>query len=223
MPSNPPEDVVTFAAEGVRKRIMSGDYGPGYRLVEADLCAEFEISRFTARLALRELARERLVELQRNRGARVRQVTITEAIEIEEVRIALESLTIRRAVELLQPEHLRALTEIGTSMEEAVACGDDQTYWNLSGALHELIQDIAGHETAARVLADLKMQLGRRQIRAALRPGRPPISLPQHQKIIAALIARDADTAEEAIREHLGSVVDALVNLSDDGEVLVAP
>ena len=76
-----------------------GEYAPRQRLVEIDLCERFGTSRFILRSALQELAAQGLVEFQRNRGARVRDVSLAEAIEITEVRILLEGLLAARAAE----------------------------------------------------------------------------------------------------------------------------
>jgi DNA-binding GntR family transcriptional regulator len=86
-------------ADSLRDGILRGDYVAGQRLVEADLCERFGTTRFIIRSALQSLAAQGLVEVRRNRGARVRTVTIDEAIEISEVRRALEGLCAARAAE----------------------------------------------------------------------------------------------------------------------------
>ena len=74
---------------GLKKAIDRGELVPNQRLVEADICAEFNASRATVRAALAELTLEGLVERIQNRGARVRAVSVEEAVEITEVRAAL--------------------------------------------------------------------------------------------------------------------------------------
>jgi putative heme iron utilization protein len=44
-------------------------------------------------------------------------------------------------------------------------------------------------------------------------PGRPSVSLAQHERIVAAIVARDPDGAETAMRDHISSVIDALNSL----------
>lgn len=70
----------------IREAIVRGEFAPNQRLVEADLSRQFEVGRSGVRAALFELANEGLVERVQNRGARVRAVTLEEAIEISEVR-----------------------------------------------------------------------------------------------------------------------------------------
>jgi DNA-binding GntR family transcriptional regulator len=85
------EDVAMLDA--LRAAILDGEFAAGQRLVEVDLCERFGASRFAVRAAIPVLASEGLVELQRHRGARVRVITLAEAIEITEVRRLLEGLT----------------------------------------------------------------------------------------------------------------------------------
>jgi len=77
-------------AGAVRTAILQGEFAPGQRLIEADLCERFGTSRFVVRAALQELSAQGLVAFQRNRGARVREISLAEAIEITEVRKLLE-------------------------------------------------------------------------------------------------------------------------------------
>ncbi|MEU8820516.1 GntR family transcriptional regulator [Actinoplanes sp. NPDC048796] len=70
----------------LREAILHGEYLPGERLVEAQLIERFAASRFNVRAALRDLAAEGLVRMERNRGAHVRKVSIEQAVEITEVR-----------------------------------------------------------------------------------------------------------------------------------------
>ena len=78
-------------ADLLRTAIVNGELVPNQRLVEADLAAEYGASRGNVRVALSELSVEGLVERVQNRGARVRAVSVDEAVEITEVRAALEA------------------------------------------------------------------------------------------------------------------------------------
>ena len=76
----------------IREAILDAQFAPHQRLIEADLSERYGASRASVRTALLNLAGEGLVERLPNRGARVRAITVDEAIEIVEVRIGLETL-----------------------------------------------------------------------------------------------------------------------------------
>jgi DNA-binding GntR family transcriptional regulator len=83
--------------EELRRDILGGVFMPGERLIELQLSERYECGRAAVREALVQLESEGLVERQANRGAIVRRVSISEAIEITEARSALESLITARA------------------------------------------------------------------------------------------------------------------------------
>lgn len=194
----------------IRAAIANGEYAPLQRLIEADLSQTFGASRATVRAALQELASEGLVEIQRNRGARVRAVSLAEAIEITEVRMVLEGLIAAKAAERVTRQQAQELRSIGTAMRKAVATSQLLNYSDLNARLHHTIREIGDHPTATGIINRLHAQSVRFQFRLALQPGRPAVSLPQHERIIKAIAARDPAAAEAAMREHLASVVAAL-------------
>jgi DNA-binding GntR family transcriptional regulator len=204
----------TRVADALRDAIVDGEFAPNQRLVEADLSERFGASRGSVRTALLQLTSEGLVERVQNRGARVRAVSLTEAIEITEVRMVLEGLCAAKAAERLTDDDRERLRGVGTAMQEAVASGDLLGYSELNQQLHELIRTLGGQATAQAILERLRGQNVRHQFRLAMHPGRAAVSLPQHLEIIDALCAGDPDAAETAVRRHLRSVIDALPAVS---------
>jgi DNA-binding GntR family transcriptional regulator len=196
--------------DALREAILRGSYLPGERLVELQLTERFGASRFTVRAALQDLAGEGLVEMQRNRGALVRKVSLDEAIEITEVRMVLEGLVAARAAERVTDDQATELDEIGLLMRRAVTAGEFRRYSDLNQRLHALVRTIAGHHTADGIIETLHGQLVRHQFMLSLLPGRPQVSLPQHERIIATVRERDPVAAEAAMREHIASVIEAL-------------
>jgi DNA-binding GntR family transcriptional regulator len=195
---------------GLRRAIVAGDFVPGQRLVEADLCTRFSASRSAVRAALVTLSHERLVDRIPNRGAIVRTVSVAEAVEITEVRMVIEGLCAAKAAERITDPQIVELRALGQDMRRAVADGDAVRYSSLNEALHARVRDIAGQAVATQTLALLRAQSVRHQFRLALRPGRPQVSLPEHVAIIDEICARSPEAAERAMRRHLSSVIDAL-------------
>jgi DNA-binding GntR family transcriptional regulator len=210
-------------AEAIREAIVSGEFAPDQRLVEADLSERFGASRGNVRTALLQLTSEGLVERVQNRGARVRAVSLAEAIEITEVRMALEGLCAAKAAQRLTDGDRERLRRIGTAMQEAVASGDLLGYSELNRQLHGLIRALGGQSTARAILERLRGQNVRHQFRLAMHPGRAAVSLPQHLEIIEALCAGDAAAAEAAVRRHLGSVIETLPEVSATPARRIAP
>jgi len=204
----------TTVADALRDAIVDGEFAPNQRLVEADLSERFGASRGSIRTALLELGAEGLVERVQNRGARVRAVSLAEAIEITEVRMVLEGLCAAKAATRLTADDRDRLRGIGTAMQEAVRSGDLLGYSELNRQLHALIRTLGGQSTAQAILERLRGQNVRHQFRLALHPGRAAVSLPQHLEIIEAMCAGEAEAAEAAVRRHLHSVIETLPEVS---------
>src|SRR5690625_2749384 len=196
--------------EQLRQDIVSGNLVPHQRLIEADVADEHDASRGEVRLALNELITEGLVERIPNRGARVRKVSLAEAIEITEVRAAVESLCAGKAAEKVTDAQADELREIGAAMQQAVDRGARDEYSSLNRKLHTLIIEIADQQTAAQTIARLRGQAIRYHFQLSSQPDRPKISLPQHLVIIEAICGRDPQAAAAAMQEHLDSVAAAI-------------
>src|ERR1700694_4667276 len=94
-PEPPPESLL----DALREATLTGRYAPGTRLVQDDLAAAFGVSRIPLREAPRRLEGEGLVIISPNRGAIVRPLAPKDIVDLYDLRLALESLAVRRAAE----------------------------------------------------------------------------------------------------------------------------
>lgn len=199
----------------LRSAILAGEFAPDQRLIEADLSERYGATRAAVRSALITLTGEGLVERQPNRGARVRAITLGEAIEIVEVRIGLECLCARKAAELVDDDDIQTLLHLRADIEQAVADGRLLEYAELNRDLDREVRRIGRHDTATQLLERLLAQSARHQFRLAFEPGRASESALEHIAIIDAIIARDPDRAESATRTHLQAVLDLLASRAE--------
>jgi DNA-binding GntR family transcriptional regulator len=194
----------------LREGITSGRFQPNERLIEANLTRLLGTGRTAVRAALVRLDQEGLVTREHNRGARVRLVSDIEALEIEEVRAALEGLLARQAAEKATAIHLHELKELLVAMRKRLVEDDSVGYTELNPLFHQVIWTAAGNTTAGRLVAALKSQRLRYQYQTMLQPGRTERSMREHEAIFSAISAHDPDTAEAAMREHLAEVLETL-------------
>lgn len=198
------------AAGSLRAAISRGDLPPGHRLVEADLVEALGVSRGNVRLAIDALIAEGLVERIPNRGARVRVVSVEEAVAITECRGPLEALLARKAAERVTDAEIDRLTTHVDAMTAAVDAGDVLKYSELIQQLHGMVAEAARHPVAADLVGRLQAQLVRHQFRLSLRPGRPRVSLGELTGLVDAISSRDPGRAEAAATAHFRSVIAAL-------------
>jgi DNA-binding GntR family transcriptional regulator len=204
LPSDgPPED-------RLRAAITAGRLLPNERLVEADLTRRLGVGRSAVRTALARLEHEGLVELEPHRGARVRLVSLPEAVEILEARAVLEGLGARRAALNASADEVADLRAILSEMRRLLDAGDLLKASDANAVLHQRLLQIGGHATANRLIRGLRSQLVRFEFRTILVPGRSERSFAEHSAIVDAVATGDAEGAERAMRVHLSHVADAL-------------
>jgi DNA-binding GntR family transcriptional regulator len=145
------------------------------------------------------------------------RISFKEALEITEARMALEGLLAARAAQRVTDEQASELDEVGLLMRRAVTAGELRRYSELNERLHTLIRAAARHRTADSLIATMRGQLVRHQYPLSLLPGRPAVSLSQHERIIDAIRARSPEAAEQAMRAHIASVIEALRGLEAIG------
>lgn len=194
----------------LREAILKEQFLPNERLIEIDLAQTLGAGRAAIRTALARLEQDGLVERERYRGARVRLISEAEAIEILEVRAALESLAARHAALNITPAECDALQTLLAEQRQRVSEGNLLGSSEVNGRLHQMILRIAHHTLATRVLETLKPQSVRFQYRTILVPGRPERSFQEHCAIVDAIVNHDPDRAEEVMRHHLSQVAEAL-------------
>jgi DNA-binding GntR family transcriptional regulator len=206
----PAQNGTADAYHRLREAIVGGDFHPNERLVEASIAERIGSGRTAVRAALVRLDQEGLVTLEKNRGARVRHVSDREALEIEEVRAALEGLLARRAAKRVTEDDLSQLRDVVGEMHQRVEEGDAAGYSELNARFHQLIWAAADHPTATRIVVGLKSQAIRFQYQTAQQPGRMQRSMREHEVIVGALTDHDEQAAEDAMRLHLVEVLDTL-------------
>jgi DNA-binding GntR family transcriptional regulator len=193
----------------IRERILSGSYGPGYRIVIDALAEELAISALPVREAIRRLEAEGLVVYRPNAGA---QVAPAEPGVFEEeltVLAVLEGYATALAAPHLGVAELERLTAINESMVEAMEELDALRFGRLNQDFHALVIEHCGNSALLEMIRDLARRLDakRRTVFVNI-PYRGKSSVAEHRALIE-LIARQAPAAEieAAARQHkLGTV-----------------
>nr|WP_246448003.1 GntR family transcriptional regulator [Novosphingobium flavum] len=202
--------------KAITESILRGRLVPGQRLVEAELCELLHASRGTIRTALRELDRDGLVVLIPNKGARVRVVELAEALQILEVRMAIESLCVGRAAERITGAQTRRMLQLARNLEQRAEEGDAVGYAETTRAVFEHYTAIAELPVAADELNRLRARNARHRFRQTYRPGRAKVSLPYWLAIIDAICARNPEGARKALQRLAKNIEQAMMDMASD-------
>jgi DNA-binding GntR family transcriptional regulator len=192
---------------------MSADLPPGASLNELEIAAALGTSRTPVREAIRKLEQEGLAMRYPNRGAIVTKLSMTDVLEIWQLREILEPAACALAADRIDREALAKLEsaflelrgqEMGPEAYEAFLRADV--------GLHGLIVDSTGNATLRSVLGMLNERVV--QVRVVTSPARFQSAVAEHLAIVAALKARDAQEAMAAMRRHLECARQSLVLLA---------
>jgi len=190
------------AAEVIRARILSGDFGPGARLVETRLSEQLGLSRGTVRAALSQLVHEGLVDQVAYTRWQVPELSEQDAWELYTLRSALEGLGARLAAERISDESAAAIRAAFAALKAAAANDDRAGLTDRDFDLHKLIIRLAKHRRLQRQYTLIEQQI-RRYIACsnALTVEAGEI-VQQHEPIVAAILAGRAAAAEREARQH---------------------
>jgi DNA-binding GntR family transcriptional regulator len=198
------QSLVDVIADRIEAAIISGELEPGIRLSEQALAASLGVSRGPLREAIRRLEGRKLLIRTPNIGVRVAALTLPDLHQMLQIREVLEGLACRLAAQNMADEEIETLTELlgkherHKSVREAKGAFPEPLEYDfhiriLSGSRNERLSHTLDLNYLLRVCRHM----------SSAKPGRAAKALDEHRKIVEALLRRDADAAERAMREHL--------------------
>ncbi|WP_158702088.1 GntR family transcriptional regulator [Kitasatospora sp. MMS16-BH015] len=204
-----PQGIAEWAVAELRARIADGEFAPGARLVEDEVCELLGVSRNTLREAFRLLAHERLLVQHHNRGVFVRELTAEDVADLYRVRRLVEL----SAVQGLQgrPDGLERMAEAMAEAEVAEARQDWRALGTANLHFHQGLAALTGSarvdELMARIIAELRL---------AFQAMDDPFAfhrryLERNRLILRLLEAGEGGAAATAIAEYLDEAEDELL------------
>ncbi|WP_420239319.1 GntR family transcriptional regulator [Telmatobacter bradus] len=195
----------------IRDLIVQGRMAPGMWIVEGDLCEHLNLSRTPVRGALYLLQREGYIIEHRN-GSKARMVvaplTREDAFELYPLIARIEGLAGRRAAERSKAERTLLVTPLRKINEELSRIASDQSMQNtnifdLDHEFHRLIVDAGSGQRLNALHRAIEPQTERYwRLYASSITNQLSYSVKEHEEIIAALDAGDADRLEAALRAN---------------------
>ncbi|MDZ7668724.1 MAG: GntR family transcriptional regulator [Gammaproteobacteria bacterium] len=203
------------AYETIRNAILEGTFPPTARLKETELVAYCRVSRTPVREALRRLAAEDFVVIQRNQGARVKSWSAEDLDELFSLRALLEGHAAARAASRISQPELAGIA--GSVQEMSKVLGRSMSQKNktteflrLNSKLHEAIWLASGSERLVSMLRQLVEQALTAHTAAQFSLERVAQSHHHHEELLQALSAGDPAWAEAVMRNHIHAARHAL-------------
>jgi DNA-binding GntR family transcriptional regulator len=192
-----------WVAERLRDMIVKGDLPPGARIVERKVSADLNVSRTPVREALKLLRADGLIEISMHRGAQVTPYTRKEAEDLFDLISVIEGLAAERLAERLTGQTLRRLEALHARMLEEYAARDASAYFDTNTEIHDTIVAEAGNLILAESHRRVMVRARRGRFMAIVDADRWRQAVDEHEAVMAAFRARDAEVAGAIWREHL--------------------
>lgn len=182
----------------LRWDIVHGLLRPNEALIETELSERLGVSRTPVRESLQRLAADGLIVTRRRRWY-VYEHSADEVREIYEVRAAQEGFAARLACERGSPAQLAAIGAAATAVDQAAAADRVAT----NDAFHDLINAASGNQRLIEQICKTRLFHFNIRLAGAYSPEELGRSSAQHAAIAAAVAARDDESAEKLVREHV--------------------
>ncbi len=204
------------AFDFIRRRIYSGDIGPGDRINELEISQHLGISRGPVREAIRRMTSSGLLTFEPNAGARVITLSAEKVAQLYDVREALEAKAAALAAELMTAEERQAL-EATLDAHAAQMTEDNATSYPRGGSdwdFHMLILKGARNDVIWRICGDeLRDMFSLLRSRHGSSPGRGHKALQEHRWVAEAVIGGHADLAATLMAQHIRASRDNLLGV----------
>lgn len=187
----------------LERQILAGELRAGERLNEVALAQHLRVSRGPVREALRSLEEAGLVDFEKNRGAAVRVISPQAAVEIYEIRAALEALACRRLGARVTSDQVDELHPMVDKMDVAASAGDVAAFNRHNIAFHERLIEFAGSRELAVVYRRLVGNLTLFRLRTLAVEGSLVESNAEHRRILESLAAADGSGAARHMKKHI--------------------
>ncbi len=199
----------SFIVESLTRAIVEHHLQPGAKLVEQKLADQYGVSRTLVRQAMYRLSQNRLIKIEPARGAFVAAPSAAEAKQVFEVRRMLEAGMVRAFVANAKAADIKVLQTHIAQEKQAVQGGDVPVRTELLGNFHVRMAQLMRNDVLAQLLSDL---ISRSALITLMyqTSSAAAHSHEEHEQILKAIKARNADKAIELMDAHLRHVEVAL-------------
>lgn len=198
----------------LRDDILSGKYEEHEELKEVAIGEELGVSRTPVREAFRQLELEGLIQIIPNKGAYVTGITEKDVQDIYMIRSLLEGLCARWATEHITKEQMEEMEENIYLAKFHAQKGHLDQLAELDNRFHDIMYEACNSKMLEHQLKDFHQYVLRVRKKTLNNANRGPKSNEEHEQIMEAIKAGDADLAEKLANQHM---INAYENMVQSG------
>ena len=195
----------------LREDILSGKYQEHEELKEVAIGEEMGVSRTPVREAFRQLELEGLIQIIPNKGAYVTGITQKDVKDIYMIRSLLEGLCARWATEHITKEQMEEMEENVYLSKFHAQKGHLEQLAELDNRFHDILYEACDSKMLEHQLKDFHQYVLRVRKKTLASANRGPKSNEEHEQIMEAIKAGNADLAEQLAHQHMINAYDNMV------------
>ncbi|RAM36535.1 GntR family transcriptional regulator [Arthrobacter globiformis] len=199
------------AVELFREAITSGELVAGETYSANSLGERIGVSRTPAREALLQLARAGMIRIDKNKGATILATTLTDLVEVFQIRMMLEVPAAARVARTVSEAGLSRILECFADMQAAADVDDAQATLRADRDFHLQIMENAGNKKLVDVLENLRNLVLTRGVGTAPAARSCQDVVDDHLDIVEAISAHDGPAAAAAMRRHILNTAELLI------------
>ena len=204
------------AYESIKLDIVHCLLEPGSQVTEEQLAEKYGVGRAAVRAALNRLRQEKLVRLQKRRGYYVAPITLKHVSDIFQMRLLLEPAVARLAAGHVDGELLFRLNELCKAQYQTGNADSAAAFLKTNTDFHLAIAEATNNELIYDTLTTLFSKVERAHHLGHTLHDRNAEALHEHTELVEALVAGDADRAEQVMAEQIRAakrfIFDAMVS-----------
>ncbi|MDD5169154.1 MAG: GntR family transcriptional regulator [Syntrophales bacterium] len=189
--------------DDIKEQIIQEKLQPGQWLIERELCSSYGLSRTPIREILWKLLADGFLEHELNRGFVVRKLSLEQIFEIFQTREAIEGMAARLACRKGDESFMSRLMEIREKIGQVDVEAEVSQGVALGRELHNTTVEAAHNDMMAEIYVRLKNLTALTSNITKKSHVIEKQSQEAHCKIIDALLERDGEKSERAMRDHL--------------------
>lgn len=201
----------------IRNMIVTGALAPGQRIRERELCETLRVSRTPVREAIKTLLQEGLLRASPNRSPVVTTLDLDEVRSLVVVVATVESLAGRLACAAATDAQIAEIAALQHKMVVHQVHNQMPEYFQTNKTFHRKIVDSACNPVLLSVWDMLALRVDRARYASNLWPERWPEAIKEHQRLLDALIIRDAETLAALMHQHVSNGLSLVVKAMESG------
>jgi DNA-binding GntR family transcriptional regulator len=208
------QPISSAVADALREAIFRGAIKRGEPLRQDAIAKQFSVSQVTVREALRQLADEGVVDIAPRRGAIVASLSPDEVDESVELRIALESLMLARAIPRLVEEDFAAAEKILRKLDRTRTQNEELT---LNIEFHGRLYAKAERPRTLAFYDKLRLAFEPYLRLLWTRSDYKSHSQSDHRKLLSLCKERNVKSAQSVLADHIASTGKEILRLLETG------